>query len=244
MDFELLALLGIIAAFSLVQSVFGIGILVFGTPTLLLIGYDFIEALSHLLPASCAVSVLQLWMPAASPAIVSPNLFRLCLPATVVMLWLVGTSEAVSGHIHLFVGVMLLFAALVRLVSRLRAGLDRLLARHEAIYHLIMGIVHGLTNLGGALLAVLAGSVSQDKDTVRRTVAYYYLAFSIVQMAVLVAITDHHLLRLEKIENAAVSAAVFLTIGNRLFHLASNRGFHHALSVFIALCGIAVLLKS
>ena len=38
------------------QSIFGIGLLVFGTPTFLLLGYTFSETLSIVLPISCIVS--------------------------------------------------------------------------------------------------------------------------------------------------------------------------------------------
>ena len=44
----------IIALLAVVQSIFGMGILVFGTPTLLLIGFDFTTVLGLLLPSSMA----------------------------------------------------------------------------------------------------------------------------------------------------------------------------------------------
>src|SRR5882757_7687039 len=50
----------IIAVLAVVQSLFGIGLLVFGTPTLLLLGFPYQDALAILLPASLAVSLLQL----------------------------------------------------------------------------------------------------------------------------------------------------------------------------------------
>jgi len=48
-----------IVVFAALQSVFGIGILFFGTPTLILLGYPFVETLAVVLPASIAVSLLQ-----------------------------------------------------------------------------------------------------------------------------------------------------------------------------------------
>src|ERR687885_1890760 len=52
-------LVAAVLAFSVVQSVFGVGLLVFGTPTLLLAGYSFEETLAYLLPCSMAISALQ-----------------------------------------------------------------------------------------------------------------------------------------------------------------------------------------
>ena len=44
---------------TVIQSIFGVGILLFGTPLLLLLGYEFSYALSVLLPISIAINMLQ-----------------------------------------------------------------------------------------------------------------------------------------------------------------------------------------
>ena len=41
------------------QSIFGIGLLLFGTPTFLLLGYNFLEVLNLLLPTSVTISLMQ-----------------------------------------------------------------------------------------------------------------------------------------------------------------------------------------
>ena len=52
-------LLGVVAVFSVVHSLFGVGLLVFGTPTLLALGFPFEVAVANLLPPSFAISALQ-----------------------------------------------------------------------------------------------------------------------------------------------------------------------------------------
>src|SRR6185312_9833013 len=56
----MLPLLAVVFVCALVQSVFGVGLLVFGTPALLLLGYSFPSALFHLLPCSILISSLQI----------------------------------------------------------------------------------------------------------------------------------------------------------------------------------------
>ena len=53
------ALAALIVALATVQSLFGVGLLVFGTPTLLLLGLPFDRVLLLLLPCSITVSALQ-----------------------------------------------------------------------------------------------------------------------------------------------------------------------------------------
>src|SRR5689334_18088908 len=57
LQLDLCALVLILAA---IQSVFGVGLLVFGTPILLLIGFPFPVVLAYLLPCSLVISTLQI----------------------------------------------------------------------------------------------------------------------------------------------------------------------------------------
>jgi len=50
----------IVAVTSVIQSLFGAGILLFGTPLLLLFGYEFIDVLIVLLPISLAINLMQI----------------------------------------------------------------------------------------------------------------------------------------------------------------------------------------
>src|SRR6266853_3469989 len=56
---QVIWLVSAVAVFSIVQSVFGVGLLLFGTPTLLLTGMAFPLVLTYLLPCSIVVSSLQ-----------------------------------------------------------------------------------------------------------------------------------------------------------------------------------------
>ena len=49
----------IICFTSIIQSLFGVGVLVFGTPLLLILGLDFIQTLNILLPISLIINLFQ-----------------------------------------------------------------------------------------------------------------------------------------------------------------------------------------
>ena len=80
MTAEFLTVMAIIAVLSVVQSVFGMGVLIFGTPTLLLLGYDFTEAICLLVPASFVISLLQVTISRQDWEAVSRHLYLICLP--------------------------------------------------------------------------------------------------------------------------------------------------------------------
>ena len=55
-----LDILIIIVITSFIQSLFGVGVLLFGTPLLLLVGYEFVDAVVILLPISVSINIIQI----------------------------------------------------------------------------------------------------------------------------------------------------------------------------------------
>lgn len=239
---EYLIILAVIATLSVVQSLFGMGVLVFGTPTLLLMGYDYPTTLGYLLPASFIISLLQV-LPADSGRVpVSKYLYLVCLPGIGVGLWLTGASP-IGSWTNVMVGATLLLSALIRFWPKSQTLFSILLEKHLLTYHLVMGLLHGLTNLGGALLSMLASGLNSEKRAIRYTVAHYYLAFSFIQMLLLATLMGHHDVLISNLPAVAVAASVYFLVGNRIFIRTSNQSYNVALTMFTAIYGVAILLK-
>ena len=51
--------ISILVILIIVQSIFGVGLLLFGTPSFLLLGYDFANTINILMPVSVLVSLMQ-----------------------------------------------------------------------------------------------------------------------------------------------------------------------------------------
>lgn len=233
----------IILAFSVVQSVFGMGLLVFGTPTLLLLGLPFPVALGWLLPASLAISTIQVaggYSYARSTWVHARPL--LCLLPLVAVLALVLTFN-LHAKIDVAIGVTMLLASAIRINIKLQQRLAQFIARAENPYLLVMGAVHGLTNMGGALLSVYASTVYREKTEIRATIATYYLSFGIVQIAT-IAVLKPEVLGLHSVIAAIVAALVYGMVGQLIFQRASGVFYDKAITGFIAVYGAAVLIKS
>ncbi|MHA1567405.1 MAG: hypothetical protein ACTSX7_19005 [Alphaproteobacteria bacterium] len=239
---EYLIIVAVVAVLSVVQAYFGMGVLIFGTPSLLLLGYDFITTLGFLLPASFAISLLQVLTAGADRVPVSRYLYLLCLPGIVAGLWFTASSP-LGSWTKILIGGTLLLSALVRFWPPSREMLGAMLERHLPSYHLAMGTIHGLTNLGGAFLAILASGTNTQKEAIRYTVAHYYLAFSLIQMTLLATAMGQHKALFANLPLAALSAAVYLFVGNYIFSRASNPSYNFSLTVFIAVYGVIVLLR-
>lgn len=239
LDYTLALIL--VAIFAMVQSFFGMGILVFGTPSLLILGYDFPTTLSYLLPASFAISSIQVATGGAERAAVSKYLYLLSLPGICIGLWF-AKSSPLAGSLKILIGVTLLFAASIRFWPALETKLYQMIKKQSAIYHLVMGAIHGLTNLGGAFLAVLASGASSDKKTVRYVVAHYYLVFTAAQIAVLSFLLGHLEALISGLPAAIVAVTIYIGFGNRYFVRASAPAFNLALTIFMGSYGLIILL--
>mgnify|MGYP003143622599 CR=1 FL=1 len=239
---DLYLIYAVIAACAVVQSLFGVGILVFGTPMLLLLGFDFVTSLSYLIPASFAVSLLQVFASDARKTSISIYLYTLCLPAIALGLWLT-TVFHFTSWINSAIGVTLLGSAGLRLYAS-RENAKKIDLNHALpAYHFVMGLLHGSTNLGGALLAILAASTKKEKETFRYTVAYYYLMFTIVQFGVLFLEFGPQTMLSYNLLTGVFSALIYLTIGNPMFIKARVGSYQLALTTFMFAFGVLLIFK-
>ena len=240
MDFITIGI--VVAVLTVIQSLFGMGLLVFGTPTLILLGVDFTEALLILLPCSMSISVMQVFDARESPPPISRHLFWFCLPAIVAGLLLM-VYVKVRLPIELIVGSLMVFSALVRSVERINLMMATLLKSNSATFHMIMGLIHGVANMGGALLSVLARNLHSEKNAIRYTVSVYYSLFGAIQLGTLAILVPERFLS-AKLLAVPLALTVYFLIGKILFVMTSERLYQHLLTLFTASYGIVLLVKA
>ncbi len=231
----------IVLACSIVQSLMGVGLLLFGTPTLLLLGMGFGETLAVLLPCSVTVNLCQLHGGMPRDREVIFRIVRVTLP--MVFAGSVVALMGMSTHwMPLVVGFALLAMGGLRLSLRAINWLNRLVAGYEKAYLATMGLVHGLSNMGGGLLVVYAGAKCDDKDEIRRTIALCYLGFALTQLATL-GFNQPGLFRAEFLYLPVVSLLAFLT-GNRLFRHLNALQFARLVTGLILTYGAVTVSKA
>ena len=62
---------------------------------------------------------------------------------------------------------------------------EPLITKGKNLFYLLIGFVHGLSNLGGAPLAVLASSIYKDNKRISSNIAFVYFVLAISQLIVL-----------------------------------------------------------
>ena len=222
----------VIIVLAVVQSLFGVGLLVFGTPTLLLLGYPYQDALAILLPASLAVSLLQL---SAVPRLDRAFAFRFaawCLAPLAAVMILVSLLQ-LKASLNLAVALALSAFVVLRTSPELEGRAAAWLRRHQRAWLVLMGIVYGLSNLGGSLLTILANALHTEKDQVRSVIVHCYVCFAVIQLMVL-GLTVPGFFFWQQLVYAAIAGTVFLLVGQRIFAWVSAPAFRQLFTGFMA----------
>lgn len=181
---ENLLLASLIVFFSLVQSVFGVGLLLFGTPSLLLLGYNYSDALFIVLPASLVISLFQI---STNRKLLKSQreIYFLTLPAVFIGLILILKFQNILD-IKKIVGSFLLIIGCLRISKSLNKSLEKFISDMPKFFYIITGIIHGFSNMGGGPLTIHMSTIHKDKISIRTNIAYVYFWFCLIQLAVLI----------------------------------------------------------
>ena len=180
---EIYYLYALIFFYSLIQSIFGIGLLLFGTPSLIILGYSFTETLWILLPASCALSLFQI---IENRQLIESKrqAYFLTIPALVASLILIIKLDYFID-IKKIVGFFLLLTAALRLSDVANKWSARWVKKSKGFMYILIGSIHGISNLGGAPLSVLSSSLYSDSNVIRANIAFVYFILALSQLGVL-----------------------------------------------------------
>lgn len=227
---------------AVVQSIFGVGTLLFGTPILLLLGYSFVDALGIVLPISIAISLLQVVKHCDYvDTVFYKNVLRYSIPIVILFLALI---TSIKVNIGLIMGIFLLLVA----VKNFSKTIERVLlsiVKYERLYLIMTGLIHGISNLGGSLLTVIIYSKKYSKDTTRVTAAACYLTLALFQLLTLLAMqTEFTIPYNTKATLVQIGIITFLIIEELLYSNINNDKYNRIFSVFLFVAGLALIGKS
>ncbi|MBT6050232.1 MAG: TSUP family transporter [Candidatus Scalindua sp.] len=256
LDISIYTLIVIIVT-ATVQSVFGVGVLLFGTPLLLLQYEKLTLVLPIVLPISIAINIFQV---VKHYKYIDTGFYKrilfLTIPFVIVFLALVLFLEAKFKNlgIGIFVGLFMLFVAL-KSYSRRIEHILKAFVRYEKTYFIVMGIIHGLTNLGGSLLTAIAHEKNYPKDTTRVTVGVSYGTFALFQMLTLLLAVigiisipgfaaDNMNISFSNVVYLIVGVVIFLLTEKFLYTNIDNEKYNKIFGIFLFVSGILLIVKS
>lgn len=227
--------------FAAFQSVAGVGLLLFGTPALALLGYSYSQTLAIVVPASLFVSLLQL---AEAPARVlrkTPLFAVLTGPLTIVGLVSVFALGIEADFVWLLAGG-LLGVLILQIYSVARPQDVVFASRFDWLTLGGIGLIHGLTNLGGGFLAAYASFNGGGRTEVRGLISLGYVIFAVVQIGTLLLLDPESFSLLTGVAMAA-AVGTYLILGRTMFRKTSERGFKLLMPVITGCFLIALVFS-
>ena len=224
----------------IIQSIFGIGLLLLGTPTFLLLGYDFSAALNFLLPSSIVISYLQftsLKIP-SKKIIFEYNIF--CLPFLVLFLLLALNFKEILNF-KFYVAIFLIISSLLALNKNTYSSFRKNILKYKKLILIFIGSVHGLTNMGGGFLTIFSSLINNnDKNLTRYFISYGYLIMGLLQYCILVLL-EYRNLDFSKIYYIFLVLIIYFP-SQKIFKKVNNFLFSKIISVIALFYGVIILI--
>lgn len=222
---------------AILQSLFGVGVLLVGTPILMLFGYPYFEVLSLTLPTSLVISIIQV---SKYHKVINWYIVKKALLFTIPMIPIGMIFAGYLGStVSIIMGVFLFFTSFNFIVKRILPP-NASGARLSSVLF-FMGLIHGTTNLGGDILPSVVNQKCHLKEHKIATTAAIYIMFQITQITFIlikkypVDITKSGICVL-------IGFFAYAVVGKRLFQSIKSEGYTKHLRTFIRL--VAILLIS
>ena len=226
--------------FIIIQSIFGVGLLLFGTPTFLILGYDFLNTLNFLLPISIVISFIQLisFKAPFKKIIFEYNVF--CLPFLVLFLIIALNFKDILNF-KFYVSIILIISSILTLKRNTFFPLKNIILKYKKFILILIGSVHGLTNMGGGFLSIFSSLINnKDKNYTRHFIAYSYLTMGLLQYTILLFL-EYRNLSFSKIYYILLVLLIYFP-SQKIFKKVNNFSFSKIISIIALFYGSIILV--
>lgn len=228
----------IILILSIFQSIYGVGLLIIGTPLLLLLDYNFLLILQILLPCSILVSIFQI-SNSKNILINEKKKIYYALPLVFMGILILYFFNPLINF-KLIVGVAILLSLFIKFF--LKNKLRFLIINNEKKALCIAGLFHGLTNTGGTLISLIFQETKKNKNKIQINIAYTYFYFAIIQYISLNFLSGKILFNYENLVLLFISSVGYF-FGKKLFIKIKFNYFINSLNLVIFFSGLYLVLS-
>jgi len=230
------------------QSVAGVGVLVVGTPSLLMLHYSLPDTLSLLLPISILTSLLNLFVfkfyknneKFSIDIKIKKYFFIICLPSIFIGLFFLKIFNEIVNF-KIIVSSVILFSLYIKL--KFNFFLKSFSNLTKKYFLLIVGVIHGFTNSGGTLLLLFLSSLITKKDQTRYNITFFYFFLALFQY-ILFLILFNLILDFEILLINLIICMFGVIIGNFLVKKFNEKYFQLLIHILAFATSLILLINS
>ncbi len=237
--------------FSLVmlQTIVGVGVLVLGTPILLILNYDIVEAISILLPISILTSLINLVYFKFINKIslfnlgskVKKSFFIICVPAILFGVILLKYFHDIINF-KILVSILILTTLIIK--KFFNNYLLMLSNSKKKIVLFTIGLVHGVSNSGGTLLSIFILNINKNlKEQTRYSLTYFYFFLAFLQYSIFIFFFKE-IIFLTQLSSLILIVLIGVPIGNLLVSYINNKKFNLLIEVLTLITVISLIINN
>ncbi len=226
------------------QSCVGVGVLVLGTPFLLILGYTIVEIFFLLLPLSMLTSLINLIIIKSSSKDLDLASFRelnkfliACVPSIIIGLFILKYFQNYINF-KILVSLVIIFSVLLLTIKN-KITFKINFFRISILS--IVGVIHGLTNSGGTLMSLIL-SDNKQKLNARYSITFFYFLLALIQYFITIIIFQSSII-LPINFNFLLILILGIFLGNILINFLSQQKYKLLIN-FLALVSSFFLLFS
>lgn len=229
----------IITLLIIIQSIFGVGLLLFGTPSFLVLGYDFANTINILMPVSITISALQFLRSKVKDKVFITEYNLFCLPFLIIFL-LIALKFKYLFDFKLLVALLLVFSSILILNKKKFSSFRKTFFKVKKIVLIGIGSVHGLTNMGGSFLAIYSTLISENvKEVARYYICYGYLIMGLFQYILVLSISYENL-NFNKLYYLVLALLIYFPT-QKIFKNIDDRKFSKYINIIALSYGLLIL---
>ena len=223
----------------IIQSIFGVGLLLFGTPSFLVLGYDFVNTINILMPVSITISTLQFFKSKVKDRVFIAEYNIFCVPFLIIFLFLALKFKYLFDF-KLLVALLLVISSILILNKKNFSSFTKIFLKLKKIILIGIGSVHGLTNMGGSFLAIYSTLVSENvKEVTRYYICYGYLIMGLFQYS-MVLLIDYENLNFSKLYYLIIALLLYFPT-QKIFKNIDDRKFSKYMNIIALAYGLLIL---
>jgi len=231
------------------QSIVGVGVLVLGTPIMLLLEYNMTEILSTLLPVSILTSLLNFTyfklkkkkMKIKIDSEIKKYLVVICAPCIAIGLLILKNFE---DDINLNLTISFVIISSILIISKFKKILFKWKKKFKILSLGFIGITHGITNSGGTILSIVVTALNKQQiNQSRYNITFSYLFLAIFQYLVFISVfeTNFHIFDARYLFIIVVFGSI---IGNVFIKFIKENIFKMLINILALISAIFLIIKS
>ena len=231
------------------QSIVGVGVLVLGTPVMLILEYNMIEILSTLLPISILTSLINLIyfkikkkkMKIKIDSEIKKYLILICAPCIIIGLLILKQLE---NYLNLSLIVSFVIIMSLLFVYKFKNILLKWRQKSKIVSLALIGTIHGITNSGGTMLSIIVSALNKHQiNQSRYNITFSYLFLALFQYTVFIFIFDKKIFILNFIDLLIMVFSGFI-IGNLIIKIINENIFKLLINILALTSAIFLILKA